>query len=72
MSDKTPPKTDEKEPKTAAKQPETSAKKEVVKVKFHRTHPDFAISIGEETEISQENFDKYDQEESFFKRVHTR
>ena len=79
MSDKAIPKTDEKEPKTAAKQPEnatkqpeTATKKEVVKVKFHRTHPAFAISIGEETEISQDDFDKYDQEESFFKRIHTR
>ena len=86
MSDKATPKTDEKEPKTAAKQPEnatkqpetatkqpeTATKKEVVKVKFHRTHPAFAISIGEETEISQDDFDKYDQEESFFKRIPTR
>ena len=72
MSDKATPKTDEKEPKAAAKMAEAPAKKEVIKVKFHRTHPAFAISIGEETEISEEDFDKYDQEESFFKRIHTR
>ena len=79
MSDKKPTKTDEKAPETVAKQPETSVKPaeaptkgKVVKVKFLRSHPAFAITIGEETEISQDDFDKYSEAGPFFERIHTR
>ena len=72
MSDKKSPKTDENLPETPINAAETPAKNKVVTVKFLRTHPAFAISIGEETEISQDDFDKYSEAGPFFERVHTR
>ena len=66
------PATDEKAPETAEKAPERAPKAKGVKVKFLRTHPAFAVSTGEETEISQDDFDKYIQDGPFFERIHTR
>ena len=72
MSEKKAPKTEEKAPEKTVTAPENAPQSKAVKVKFLRTHPHFAVSIGEETEISQDDFDKYLQDGPFFERVHTR